>query len=226
MSRHFFRDFNLIHQRLLDLFGLVEKMVNNSVHAFHERRFELASEVINEDHLVDQVEVLIEEDCLKILALYQPVAVELRRLTTMMKINAELERIADLACNIAERALAMRIYPDYQSPPQLLDIAEKGMALVARSLDSFVNLDTEAAHLVIEQDSEVDELFREVIAELTSAMKLEGAEIEPALNCFSVGKHLERIGDHAVTIAEDVIYLVDGDIIRHRNNKESQSETT
>lgn len=223
MSRHFIRDFNLIHQRLLDLFGLVEKMVNNSVHAFHERRFELAAEVIDDDQMVDQVEVLIEEDCLKTLALYQPVAVELRRLATMMKINGELERIADLACNIAERSLAMRIYADYQSPKQLLEIAEKGIALVAKSLDSFVNQDTQAAKEVIEQDREIDELFRKIVEVLTEAMKSPGAQIEPALNCFSVAKNLERIGDHAGNIAEDVIYLVDGDIVRHTSPQESSS---
>lgn len=216
MSRHFYRDFNLIHQRLLDLFGMVEKMVNNSIHAFHERRFELASEVIDEDQLVDQVEVLIEEDCLKTLALYQPVAVDLRRLTTMMKINGELERIADLACNIADRALAMRIYSDYKSPPQLVEIAEKGIASVRKSLDSFVNLDIDAAREVINEDHDVDGLFRTVISELTQAMKQQTQSVEPSLNCFSVAKNLERIGDHAVNIAEDVIYLVDGEIIRHK----------
>lgn len=221
MSRHFVRDFNLIHQRLLDLFGLVEKMVNNSVHAFHERRFELASEVIDDDHLVDQVEVLIEEDCLKTLALYQPVAVELRRLTTMMKINSELERIADLACNIAERALAMRIHADYQSPKQLIELAESGIALVAKSLDSFVNQDTKAAREVIEQDQVVDGLFRTIVEVLTESMKTKDGAVEPALNCFSVAKNLERIGDHAVNIAQDVIYLVDGDIVRHKSPQES-----
>ncbi len=217
MSKHFIRDFNLIHQQLLELFGVVEKMVNDSVSSFCERRFELAGDVVEQDSNVDQSEVLIEENCLKTLALYQPVAVELRRLTTMMKINGELERIADLACNIAERALAIRDCAPYQAPVRLPMMAEMGISLVAKSLDSFVNLDTKMAREVIEADLQVDELCRQIIAELVSRMKEDSAAVEASLNCFSVSKHLERIGDHAANIAEDVIYLVEGEIIRHQH---------
>lgn len=217
MSKHFTRDFDLIHQQLLDLFGVVEKMVNDSVLAFCDRQFELAGDVIFEDRRVDTSEVSIEENCLKTLALYQPVAVELRRLTTMMKINSELERIADLACNIAERAIAMRQFKAYHAPDRLPQLAHLGISLVAKSLDSFVNLDTTMAREVIEADHDVDEMNRQIIGELVETMKMNSSVVEAALNCFSVSKHVERIGDHAANIAEDVIYLVDGEIVRHQS---------
>lgn len=216
MSKHFSRDYSLIHQQLLDLFGVVEKMVHDSVAAFCERRHDLIQAVLQGDSIVDQAEVAIEESCLKTLALYQPVAIELRRLATMMKINSELERISDLARHIAERAKAMRDCQPFPVPKQLPDMSRRSLRMVGKSLDSFVNLDTRLAREVVRQDTEVDEIHRQVIADLMEKMKSDPLLIEPALNCFSVSKHLERIADHAVNIAEDVVYLVDGDIVRHR----------
>jgi phosphate transport system protein len=217
MSKHFSRDYSLIHQQLLDLFGVVEKMVHDSVAAFCERRHELIEAVLQGDTIVDEAEVAIEENCLKTLALYQPVAIELRRLTTMMKINSELERISDLARHIAERAKAMRDCQPFTVPNQLPDMSRRSLRMVGKSLDSFVNLDTRLAREVVRQDTEVDEIHRQVIGDLMERMKSDPFLIEPALNCFSVSKHLERIADHAVNIAEDVVYLVDGDIVRHRH---------
>ncbi len=217
MSKHFSRDYSLIHQQLLDLFGVVEKMVHDSVAAFCERRHELIEAVLQGDTIVDEAEVAIEENCLKTLALYQPVAIELRRLTTMMKINSELERISDLARHIAERAKAMRDCQPFPVPNQLPDMSRRSLRMVGKSLDSFVNLDTRLAREVVRQDTEVDEIHRQVIGDLMERMKSDPLLIEPALNCFSVSKHLERIADHAVNIAEDVVYLVDGDIVRHRH---------
>jgi len=216
MSKHFSRDYSLIHQQLLDLFGVVEKMVHDSVAAFCERRHDLIESVLHGDAVVDRAEVAIEESCLKTLALYQPVAIELRRLTTMMKINSELERISDLARHIAERAASMRECQPFPVPNQLPDISRRSLRMVGKSLDSFVNLDTRLAREVVGQDTEVDAIHRQIIGDLMDKMKSDPLLIEPALNCFSVSKHLERIADHAVNIAEDVVYLVDGDIVRHR----------
>lgn len=216
MSKHFLREFNQIHQQLLDLFGVVEQMVTHSVSAFCQRQFDLGHEVIARDDLVDQTEVQIEEACLKAMALYQPVAIELRRLATIMKINNQLERIADLACNIAKRGQGLREFPAYQVPNDLPRLAELGINLVAKSLDSFVNLDTDTARNVIQGDHEVDQLNKSIIRSLVESMKQNPSDIEPILYCFSVSRYLERIGDHAVNIAEDVVYLVDGEIVRHQ----------
>lgn len=221
MSKHFSRDYSLIHQQLLDLFGVVEKMVHDSVAAFCERRHDMIKAVLHGDTTVDQAEVAIEESCLKTLALYQPVAIELRRLTTMMKINSELARISDLARHIAERANSMRDCQPFSVPNQLPDMSRRSLRMVGRSLDSFVNLDTRLAREVVHLDTEVDEIHRQVIGDLMEKMKCDPLLIEPALNCFSVSKHLERIADHAVNIAEDVVYLVDGDIVRHRRSSTS-----
>jgi phosphate transport system protein len=215
MSKHFARDYAQIHQQLLELFAVVEKMAHDAVSAFCEHRFDLVREVMRGDAVVDRTEVAIEENCLKTLALYQPVAIELRRLTTMMKINSELERIADLTRHIAERAVAMRDGSPFNVPAMLPEMSRRAIRMVGRSLDSFVNLDTRLARDVVQQDGEVDRINREVIQQLVDQMKQDAGCIEPALNCFSVSKHLERIADHAVNIAEDVVYLVDGDIVRH-----------
>lgn len=216
MSKHFARDYSLIHQQLLDLFAIVEKMVHESVMAFCEKRHHLVESIAQANVTVDQMEVAIEESCLKSLALFQPVAVELRRLATMMRINGELERIANLARQIAGVAYSFRDASFFPIPPQLPEMSANAVRMVGRSLDSFVNLDTRLARDVIRDDDVVDEMHRVIVQELVQKMKQEPANIEPALSCFSVSKHLERIADHAVKIAEDVIYLVDGDIVRHR----------
>ncbi len=223
MSKHFARDYAQIHQQLLDLFAVVEKMVHDSVTAFCENHYDLVETVLDGDAVVDRAEVMLEESCLKTLALYQPVAVELRRLATMMKINRELERIADLARHIAERALTMRDCFQFEVPELLPRMSRMALLMVGKSLDSFVNLDTQQARKVVEQDDQVDELLRTAIQELVERMKQNPLNIEPALSCFSVSKHLERIADHAVNIAEDVIYLVDGDIVRHRRHSASRN---
>ncbi|MBL8853059.1 MAG: phosphate signaling complex protein PhoU [Planctomycetaceae bacterium] len=219
MSKHFARDYSLIHQQLLDLFAIVEKMVNESVMAVCEKRHHLVDSIRQANVTVDQMEVAIEESCLKSLALFQPVAVELRRLATMMKINGELERIAHLARQIAGVAYSFRDSSRFPVPAQLPEMSANAVRMVGRSLDSFVNLDTRLAREVIRHDNIVDEMHRVIEQELVQKMKQEPNNIEPALSCFSVSKHLERIADHAVKIAEDVIYLVDGDIIRHRNQQ-------
>jgi len=225
MSKHFTRDYVQIHQQLLDLFAIVEKMVHDAVSAFCDNRLELIQDVVAGDAVVDRAEVAIEESCLKTLALYQPVAIELRRLATMLKVNSELERIADLARHIAERAATLQDCHPFQAPPQLPQMSRLAIRMVGQSLDAFVNLDTDLARAVIGHDQQVDRTHRQVIQDLTDSMKAEPLHVEAALNCFSVSKHVERIADHAVNIAEDVIYLVDGDIVRHRVGQLGESRT-
>lgn len=217
MSKHLQNDVELLHRRLMSVFGIVEQMIDKAVRALCEQHVELADEVIATDTQVNQAEVEIEEDCLKILALHQPVAADLRRVTTVLKINSDLERIADLACNIAERAQCMHEHPYFPIPNQLPEMVRQSTTMVRLALDSFVDSDVALAKQVISLDAAVDANNLAVINELQSLMKQDSSLVVPALHCFSASRHVERIADHAENIAEDVIYLVEGEIIRHRH---------
>lgn len=217
MQRHFQRDIDFIHQRLLALSGMVEQMIDNAMRALIERKIELVEVVIASDDEIDESEVVIEEDCLKILALHQPVASDLRRIATVMKINSDLERIADLACNIAERAQVMCQYPYFPIPDDLQEMVVISTQMVRKALDSFVKSDSLLAKEVIQTDDQVDNLNRNVIKELTGLMQQDTSLVIPAMQCFSTSRHIERIGDHAENISEDVIYLVEGEIVRHKH---------
>ena len=216
MSLHLSQDLTEAHNSLLKLSGSVEDMIASAVRSLVERRGALAAEVIGRDSHIDRIEVRIEEDCLKMLALHQPVAADLRRITTMMKINDDLERIADLACNIAQRADSLVPYPEFPIPPGINEMALMSTSMVRRSLDSFVQRNTDQAHQVIEDDDRVDAKNVEVIETLTSLMSRDNTQIAAAMHCFSASRHLEQIADHAVSIAEDLIYMVEGVIVRHR----------
>jgi phosphate transport system protein len=219
MSKLFEQEMLNIERQLMLLFGVVEKMIDDAVRSLSEQRSDLADEVIRSDQGVDQTEVAIEEDCLKVLALHQPVAVNLRRITTVLKINVDLERIADLACNIAERAQSLQQFPYFPIPEQLPNMVRQATDMVRLALDSFVEIDAKKAVDVIGRDAAVDELNRIVIDELKHLMNSDSGLIEPALHCFSVARHVERIADHAENIAEDVVYLVDGSIVRHKHGQ-------
>lgn len=217
MSKHLQRDIENTNRRLLELFALVEEMIDKAVQALCEQRTGLVEEVITADSRVNSMEVEIEEECLKILALHQPVATDLRRMTTVLKINVDLERMADLACNIAERAESLQQFPFFPTPERLMEMVGQATAMVRMALDSFVDSDPELAKKVILYDAAVDENNRLVIDQLKAMMKQDTSLAEPALHCFSASRHIERIADLAENIAEDVIYLVDGEIVRHRH---------
>ncbi len=217
MQLHFQRDIEVINQRLLAMSGTVERMIDKATRALVQQKPELALEVIASDEQVNEAEVTIEEECLKILALHQPVASDLRRIATLMKINAALERIADLACNIAERSQCMQRHPYFPRPDGLEEMVQIATTMVRQSLDSFVRSDSRLAAQVIQMDARLDNLNRGVIAELKELMQQDSTLVDPALHCFSATRHIERIGDQAENIAEDVIYVVDGDIIRHKH---------
>ncbi|MFI4876972.1 MAG: phosphate signaling complex protein PhoU [Blastopirellula sp. JB062] len=216
MSRHLQRDLDSLHREILSLSGLVEEMIEKSTQSLFERSFPLAEEVIAADELTNQKEVVIEEECLKMLALHQPVAVDLRRIATVMKVNNDLERIGDLTVNIAERAKCLAQYPSYEMPSRMERMVKITRQMVAGALDAFVGLDSSAATNVRQLDDDVDLLNREIIQELQDRMKGTTSEIEPSLHCFSASRHIERIADHATNIAEDVIYLIEGEIVRHQ----------
>ncbi|XZE54435.1 phosphate signaling complex protein PhoU [Planctomycetaceae bacterium SH139] len=215
MSKHLERELDQLRHELLSLFGIVEQMIAKAFQALRDRRTDLAREVIKTDEIVDSREVKIEEECLKLLALHQPVASDLRWLTMVIKINSDLERMADLACNIAERAEALNLHPLFPIPDDLQAMVREASTMVRQALDAFVDTDVALARTVIKSDDTVDQLNRKVIVELQDHMKQNPSEVEPALHCFSAARHLERIADLAENLAEDVIFMVEGQIVRH-----------
>jgi phosphate transport system protein len=217
MSRHLQRDLDALHHDILSMSAVVESMIDCAAMGLLERRRDLCLSVIAGDVEVDRREVSIEEECLKILALHQPVAIDLRRIATVLKVNNDLERIADLAVNISERSLSLYAFPQFSLPSRLKQMVTMATQMVRGALDSFVQLDTDASKRILAMDDTIDELNVEVIDGLQVVMQQEPTLVVPALHCFSASRHIERIGDHATNIAEDVIYLVDGDIVRHQH---------
>ena len=217
MAIHLQRDLDNLQRDLLRQAGLAEGAVFKAIRALQDRDARLAQEVIAGDPQVDLEENHIDEECLKILALHQPVAIDLRRITAAMMINIDLERIGDLAEEIAERAIHMANSPQMEIPARLQHMTDLTTMMVRQSLDAFVNLDTKQARVVLRIDDEVDRDNNEMIDEIVQMMKKNPNLIEPGLSLFSAVRHLERIADHATNIAEDVVYLVDGEIIRHKD---------
>ncbi len=218
MSQHLHRDLEALEQDLLAQSSIVEQMVYRANQALRELRVDLIEQLHNDEDTVNRQEVEIEEECLKMLALHQPVAVDLRRVATVLKINGDLERIADLAVNIGERARALVLHPEFLFPHKLDQMVEAATSMVRDALGAFVRLDVDAAREVCLRDDVVDKLNRQVIDDLKQFLQKNIGEIEPALQFFSASRHIERIGDHATNIAEDVIYLVEGEIARHRQD--------
>lgn len=216
MSKHLQRDLDSLQRDLLTMAGAVEEAIHKAIRALQERQPSLARQVIEGDNQIDEEENHVEEECLKILALHQPVAGDLRRIAAALKINGELERMADLAEDIAERALHLAQLPSVPSPPKFQRMTDLTTAMVRQSLDAFVNLDVRLARAVCRLDDEIDRYNEELIAELVHLMRCAPVMVEPALSYFSATRHLERIADHATYIAEDVVYLVEGEIVRHR----------
>ena len=224
MSKHLQRDIDLLHTELLSVSSMVEDMIDKATQALASRRYDLADEVVKSDEYVDRHEVHVEEECLKMLALHQPVAVDLRRIATVMKVNNDLERIADLAVSIAQRAQAMDEFPAFAIPDRLPRMVVLATQMVRGAMNAFVNMDTTSARRIIAMDKSVDQDNRDIIAELQALMQSRPDNVPPALHCFSAVRHIERIADHATNIAEDVIYLAEGDIVRHRHDAELGGE--
>src|SRR5262245_13651103 len=215
MSKHLERDLDRLQSDLLALAASVEEAIHKAIQALQKREVGPAQQVIAGDPQIDQEENQIEEECLKILALHQPVAIDLRRIAAAMKINTDLERMADLAEDIAGRALHLARLPPVPIPSRLQRMTDLTTTMVRQSLDAFVNLDSRQARRVCRLDEEVDRFNNEIIRELVAMMQESPSQVEPCLSLFSAARHLERIADHATNIAEDVVYLVEGTIIRH-----------
>src|SRR5262245_4924997 len=215
MSKHLERDLESLEREILDQSSRVEEMIAKACQALLERRADVAAEVTASEIEINVREVKIEEECLKILALHQPVAVDLRRTATVLKINTELERIADLTVNIAERTISLTEFPQFEIPAKLERMFNRASDMVHEALDAFVDQNVDVARDVCRRDDEVDDYNRQVIDDLLETMRSKPEQVEAALHFFSVCRHVERIGDCATNIAEDVIYLVEGEIARH-----------
>jgi phosphate transport system protein len=216
MSRHLQRDLEDLEQELLAMSARVDEMLSLACRALAERRGDLAAEAMQADVDVDQQEVHIEEVCLKILALHQPVANDLRLVTAVLKINNDLERIADLAVNMAERAARLTTHPEFTAPPVISKMAQQAAAMVRDSIDAFVRLDARQARNIIARDAEVDHQYHCLVDELYGTMTKDSRQIKAALHCYGIVRGIERIADHATNISEDVVYLVEGEIARHK----------
>ncbi len=216
MSKHLEREIENLKKRVLALSATVEDNVYKAVRALTERNSSLAEEVIaSDDRDIDQTEIEIEEECLKVLALHQPVAGDLRFIVAILKINSDLERMGDLAVNIAERAAFLASRARVEIPLDLALMAEKTKEMVRRSLDALVNRDSGLAREVLVDDDEVDAMNREMYIRIQDAIRRNPEELESLIHLLSCSHHLERIADHATNVAEDVVYMVEGVIVRH-----------
>ncbi len=214
-SSHFDEELERLHKSILKMGGMVEEMISSSVRALVERDSELAMRMIDFDHRVNAMEVEIDEHCIRLLALYQPAAKDLRFITTGLKIVTDLERISDLGVNICERALELNTESQLKPYIDLPKMAEATQRMVKESLEAFVKGDTDLAIKVCGDDSLVDDLNAQIFRELLTYMLEDPRNVSRAMRLTFVSKYLERIADHATNIAEMVVYMVKGKIIRH-----------
>lgn len=218
MTKHIQRDLDRLHCDLLALSGVVEEMIDKACRSYLERNRDLAAEVVAAEDDVDRREVLIEEECLKLFALHQPVARDLRRIATVMKVNNELERMADLAVNVVEHGQALLDEPRFSPPAQLEVMMGKAAEMVRQALNTFVSLDAQAARAVRRLDDDVDTCLREMLTEIEATASQQLPLIGATLHCISTARDVERIADHARNIAKDVIFLAEGQIVRHQKD--------
>ena len=216
MPAHLKKEIDNLKKELLTLCGMVEDSFWQAVKSIKKRDVKLAEKVITSDIGIDQMEVKVEEDCLKILALHQPVAIDLRFIITALKINNDLERIGDLAVNIAERSQFLSAQKSIDMLFDFETMAQKTQAMVKKSLDALVNIDCDLANQVCQADDEIDAINRQMYDQVKGQIKQTPENIETLIHLLSVSRHLERIADHATNIAEDVIYMVKGEIVRHK----------
>lgn len=215
MQRHFDQELLDLKEKILRMGSLVEEQVQGALRALIERDSDLARKIIANDRQVNTLDVEVDEDCLRLLALQQPAARDLRFITTAMKISTELERISDLAENICERAIELNEEPQLKPYIDIPRMASWSLRMVKESLDAFVNHDATLARKVCMDDDFVDDLTHQLFRELLSFMLENPQTITRAIRITFISKYLERIADHATNVAELVVYMVEGKIIRH-----------
>jgi phosphate transport system protein len=214
--RHFSIELEELNEKLLQMGGLVESAIHRSVRSLIEQDRELAEEVIRDEPQINRIEMEIDGLATRLLALRQPVARDLRLLTAALKINTDLERIGDLAVHVAERSLSLMHHPLVKPMTDIPKMASLVQSMLLKCLDAFVQGDAELARSVLMSDDEVDNLRDAVYAELLDLMQRDPSVLTAAIDLLFIARNLERIGDHATNIAEDVVFLVKGVDVRHR----------
>jgi phosphate transport system protein len=212
---HFQEELEALQSRLLEMGGLAEERVRACIDALESRDLGVVAQVMGGDEPINQLHIEIDNRCFRLLALYQPMATDLRAIVSAVKINTDLERVGDLAVNIAEAAQRYATHPPVK---KLIDIPTMGtiaQTMLRDALDAFVRRDTALAHAVLNADDQLDALKTQVFRDLLTYMIKDPATVEPALDLILISRHLERIGDHATNIAEDVIFMVSAQDVRH-----------
>lgn len=220
----FREDLNNLKKLLLEMAGSVEEMIAKSIRALKERNMILAEEVIKSDDKVNTMEIEIDNQCLKILALYQPEAGDLRSVTMIMKINGDLERIGDHAVNICQKVIYLADKPPVKPLIDIPRMAEKSIQMLRESLNSFVNINAELAMEVCKMDDEVDSLETQITRELLTYMISDPRTIDPAIQLILIARDLERVADLATNIAEDTYYIASGKTIKHHAMEREMSQ--
>ena len=213
--RHFQEELEALKGRLLEMGGLTEERVRAAVEGLVARDHALLDTVLTGDEPVNRLHIDVDNRCFRLLALYQPMATDLRAIVSAVKINTDLERVGDLAVNISEAAQRYTTHPPVK---KLIDIPTMGaiaQAMLRDALDAYVRRDTALAHAVLHADDQLDTLKTQVFRDLLTYMLKDAATVEPALDLILISRHLERIGDHATNIAEDVIFMVSALDVRH-----------
>ncbi len=223
MTRHIERQILHLKELILHFGTMVEESISHSNIALFKQDLSLATKVIANDAEIDRMEVELEEECLKVLALYQPVAADLRFVVAALKINNDLERIGDLASNIAKTVSQLTTTGPFKLPEEISSMAKQAEEMVKNSLDAVVKADPDLARQVREEDDVVDAGRQAVRKLVMQQIKKDPENVESLLQINSVSKHLERIADMATNIAEDVIYMVEGEIVRHRRRDDMKS---
>jgi phosphate transport system protein len=220
MSQHFQFELQVLKDDLSKLATIVEENLHRAIRSLNERSEEMALETLKVDKEIDNMEMMLEEEVLKLLALYQPVATDLRYVITVLKLNNELERIGDLTVNVAERALDMLKGNSYEFEHDFETQSRLVCQMVRKSLDSIFHMNRESAIEVLKLDDEVDDIHRNMYDLVRKKINDDVTQTTFLLNNLSISKHLERIADHAENMALDILYMFDGQIVRHERKDE------
>jgi len=220
--RHFQEELDQLKARLLEMGGLAEERVRDAVRSLVERDRTLVEKVLAGDTAINQLHIEVDDRCFKLLALYQPMAVDLRVIVSAVKINSDLERVGDLAVNIAEAVRRSLQHPPVKELIDIPKMAELSQAMLRDALDAFVRRDTVLAQTVLNRDDILDGLKTQVFRDLLSYMIRDASTIEASLDLILISRHLERIGDHATNVAEDVIFMVSAKDVRHHQEDAGQ----
>lgn len=216
MERHFDQQLGALRKNLIQMASMIETAIANAVKSLIERDSDLARLVVQSDEQVDALELEIDKQCVDLLALRQPLAIDLRFITSSIKITNNLERMGDLAVNIAERVIPLSQEPQLKPLIDIPRMATITQTMVKDSIDAFVNRDTELARSVYQRDSTVDAMNDQIFRELLTYMMQDPANITRAVHLILISRHLERIADHSTNIAEEVVYIVKAKVVKHR----------